>query len=804
MSSIDSVTDPDLEALLDRWDELRESGADPNPAELTQDPALRMRLEKAIAKIVATEAEIGGVPPSPAAPARGVRGRYESLEPHDAGGMGVVYLAYDRELGREIAYKVIQPDLRSDRKSVEKFLNEARITAKLQHPGVVAVHGLTTDDDGRPSYAMRFVKGVPLLDAVKKFHERRQTPPTSRGDWQPLLNHFVRICQAIGHAHSQKLLHRDLAPRNILLVDNTETLVIDWGLAIDLKQNSEDAGTADAALAAPTRAGTAPFTAPEVWDSPTRPGFHSDIYSLGALLYLILTGNPPFSGKSSAEVIERLREGPPPDVKAIQPGVPRPLAKICTKAMSREPGQRYASANALAADINSWLAGERVSADDEPWRETAWRWGGRHRTFMGIAATSLFAVAIGGPMAFIRERGLRGQAEAASSRANELSGVAQRALDMTVETVLIDEQNAVDAVPISVRKDVAQRVIPYYDDLIKHKGNDVAAKAGVAKTLLARARLRHLVGTPEEDKEAVNECLQAADLYAKAVPSPENDYGRALAFNTLGAIFGPLGQYQEAIANFNQASPVLEGLVAEHPDRADYRFALAMCLGNQGNCHRFLGDQQQEKHSSVEAAGEYRAAERAYTEALEQVQELVRKSPEKPKYVQWLCKSWGNLGELQLARGDIPIATKKDSAGHALRKAKEIALELDRKVPNISAIQECLITASLNYAGYLNSEGQLAEAFAEYDQARIGYDRLHLAHPDSEDFRWGQAMARKALGEVLLAQKKPGEARTMLEEAARQYDLLVTDYPQVQPIAEERKQLREELARLWPGSGSTP
>ena len=423
---------------------------------------------------------------------------------------------------------------------------------------------------------------------------------------------------------------------------------------------------------------------------------------------------------------------------------------------------------------------------------------------MGIAATVLLAVAIGGPIALIRERVLRGQADAASFRANELSGVAQRALDMTVETVLIDDQNAVDAVPISVRKDVAQRVIPYYDDLIKLKGNDVAAKAGVAKTLLARARLLHTLGTPREDKAAVDDCLQAADLYAKAVSTPDNDFGRGLALNTLGATFGPLGQYQEAIVHLTEARPVLERLVAEHPDRAEYRFALAMCLGNQGNCHRFQGDQQQEKQSSVEAASEYRSAERAYTEALEQVQELVRKSPEKPRYVQWLCKSWGNIGELQLARGDIAIATKKESAGHALRKAKEIAQELDRKVPNISSIQECLITASLNYAGYLKAEGKLADAFAEYDRARIGYDRLHLAHPDSEDFRWGQAMARKELGEVLLAQKKPGEARTMLEEAARQYNLLVADYPQVQPIAEERKQLREELARLWPGSASTP
>jgi len=803
MLSIDSLNDPDLESLLDRWDELRESGESPSAGELTQDPVLRVRLEKAIAKIVSTEAAIGGVPPSPAALARGVPGRFESLEYHDAGGMGVVYHAYDRELGREVAYKVIKPDLRSDSRSVEKFLNEARITAKLQHPGVVAVHGLTTDADGRPSYAMRFVRGVPLLEVVKKFHESHQPPPTSRAGWQPLLNHFVRICQTIGQAHSQKILHRDLAPRNIMLVDDAETLVIDWGLAIDLKQYSHDGGIADVDHEAPTRAGTAPFTALEVWDSPTRPSFHADIYSLGALLYLILTGRPPYSGNSNSEVIERIREGPPPDVTSIQPGVPRPLAKICARAMSREPGQRYATAESLAADINSWLAGERVRADTEPWRETAWRWAGHHRTSMGIAATFLLAVATGGPIAFIRERGLRGQAESASSRADNLAQVALSALDFTGETVVTDTPNIFDALPISFRKDVAQRVIPYYDKLIALGGDDVAARAGVAKTLLARATLRHILGTPEEDRAAVDDCLQAIDLYASAVKSPDNDFGHGRALLALGGIFGPQGQFQKAITYLTQARPVLERLVTEYPDRTEYRFALAKCLSNEANCHRFLGDQQQAAKSNEEAAREYQSAEHTYKEAVEHARELVRQSPANPRYVEWLSRIWGNIGELQLARGDIPTATKKESAGQALRQAKEIALELDRKVPNVLSIQECLATASLNYAGYLNGEGQHTAAYAEFDQARIIYDRLHMLHPESMDFRLGQAMARKALGEVLIAQKSPGPARTMLEEAARQYDLLVADYPQMLPFAEERKQLREELAQLGQSAGST-
>src|SRR5262249_30523589 len=168
----------------------------------------------------------------------------------------------------------------------------------------------------------------------------------------------------------------------ILVVGGAEPLVVDWGLAIEIGKPGQDFGNADGAGVAPTRAGNAPFTAPEVWESQSSLTFRSDVYALGALLYLVLTGRPPYAGKTLSEILAQLHEGPPPEVGSIRPGVPRPLARICARAMSRDPDQRYATAEALAADVNSWLAGERVVADREPWRETAWRWAGRHRTPM--------------------------------------------------------------------------------------------------------------------------------------------------------------------------------------------------------------------------------------------------------------------------------------------------------------------------------------------------------------------------------------------------------------------------------------
>ncbi|HKM54959.1 MAG TPA: protein kinase, partial [Isosphaeraceae bacterium] len=236
-------------------------------------------------------------------------------------------------------------------------------------------------------YAMRLVQGENLLAAVERFHATRRRTPVSRGDW-PLLGHFIRVCQTIHHAHEIGVLHRDLAPRNVLLTGDGETFVIDWGLASETACSTAHLGNDDRDRDAETREGTAPYTAPEVFDLNERQPFsrRSDIYSLGSLLYLILTGRPPYAGSSTPEVAERVRQGPSPDARVACPGIPRPLARICARAMSRKLGDRYATAHKLARDVEAWVAGDRVSADREPWHEAVWRWTSRYPTRTTVGA----------------------------------------------------------------------------------------------------------------------------------------------------------------------------------------------------------------------------------------------------------------------------------------------------------------------------------------------------------------------------------------------------------------------------------
>ena len=739
--------------------------------------------------------------------------RFRVLRPHAHGGLGAVSVALDVELNREVALKQILDSHADDPVSRQRFLLEAEVTGGLEHPGIVPVYGLGTYADGRPYYAMRFIRGDSLKEAIDRFRADAavNTDPGRRSlELRKLLRRFTDVCNAIDYAHSRGVLHRDIKPGNIIVGKHGETLVVDWGLA---KATGKGDPLAGERMLLPSSAsgssetmpgsalGTPAYMSPEQAEGKLEAlGPRSDVYSLGATLYSLLTGEPPVKGEV-AEVLRAVQRGDFRPPRSIDPTIDWAREAVCLKAMALRPEDRYGSCRALAEDIERWMADEPVLAWREPFTRRAGRWAGRHRTFMGIAATLLLAVGTVGPAAFVRERQLRGRAQAASVRAVELARVAQEAVDLTVETVVIDQGDLLEAVPVSTRKGVAQQVLPYYDRLVALQGDDVAARTGVAKTLLYRARLRHAVGTTEDDEGAVADCLRAAQLYAEAAPTAENASRRARALVSLGAILGPQRRFQEAITHLAQARLILDPLVAAQPDRAEDRFSLALCLSNEANCHRYLGEEIDKQGHTESAAREYRAAERAYADAIDHVERLVKQTPRALRHREWLSRIWGNLGELHAARSDTDKASKHVTAGQALHNAWQIALELDRVARNATLIQDCLATACLNYGDYLKADGRPAEAVAEFDRARLLYDQLHDRHPDQREFRWGQALARASLGMAHREMKSTGPARTTLEEAARHYDLLVADYPKVLQFAAERRLTCDELAGLELDSG---
>jgi tRNA A-37 threonylcarbamoyl transferase component Bud32 len=333
---------------------------------------------------------VGPVPTPPGTP------RYRIIKAHARGALGEVFLARDEELKREVALKEIQEAYADDACSRARFILEAEVTGGLEHPGIVPVYGLGRHPDGRPYYAMRFVRGGSLKEAIDRYHRSAAEPKSDPGErtleFRKLLARFLGVCNAIAYAHSRKILHRDLKPGNVMLGPYGETLVVDWGLAKSLAgtdevdcvsdlqhppgplRSSEDdlspSGTVMGAVV-----GTPAFMSPEQAEGDLdRLGPPSDIYSLGATLYYLLTGKVAFEGRDVAEILRRVREGDFPPPGRVRNGVPNALEAIALKAMALRAEDRYPNARALATDVEHWLAGASVSAYRDWYAVRVWRW----------------------------------------------------------------------------------------------------------------------------------------------------------------------------------------------------------------------------------------------------------------------------------------------------------------------------------------------------------------------------------------------------------------------------------------------
>jgi len=379
--------------------------------------------------------------------------RFRVLRPHARGGLGEVFVARDEEVHREVALKEIQARHADNAESRARFLQEAELTGGLEHPGIVPVYGLGQYADGRPYYAMRFIKGDSLKDAIERFHRDDGPARTAAAkglELRELLGRFVDVCNAIAYAHSRGILHRDLKPGNIMLGKYGETLVVDWGLAKPLgqKEVSQEADEQPILLSktsgsvetmAGSAIGTPQFMSPEqAAGRLDQLGPASDVYSLGATLYCLLTGQPPFGKTDIGVVLQKVKIGEFPTPRQIKRTVPAPLEAICLKAMALKPQDRYSSPQALADDIEHWLADEAVAAYREPLRQRLARWARRHQTIMtagsALLLAGLVAVSVGyGLLAHEHEKTTRAQLDRARAQINALLVASPSAVPTIIE-----------------------------------------------------------------------------------------------------------------------------------------------------------------------------------------------------------------------------------------------------------------------------------------------------------------------------------------------------------------------------------
>jgi ABC-type phosphate/phosphonate transport system substrate-binding protein/tRNA A-37 threonylcarbamoyl transferase component Bud32 len=327
-------------------------------------------------------------------------GDYELLRQVGCGGMGVVYEARHTRLKRQVALKMIRPDLASKR-FLRRFLIEGEAAARLDHPNIIPIYEIK--EDGPDSFlSMQFVPGETLKEKIARGDFRlERSQNNSARDWLPCQRASARlmaaVARAIQHAHERGVFHRDLKPGNILVDSLGQPHIADFGVAKIIREQEQfDAAST---LTVPGAAlGTPEYMAPEQASSSGLVDSGSmaaaDIYSLGALLYELLTGRPPFRGSSNLETLQKVREGDLKRPRAINPGLSRDLETIALKCLERNPDARYASAADVASELERWLAGQPITARPASQPARVARWVKRNPVVAALMVSLFFGVAI--------------------------------------------------------------------------------------------------------------------------------------------------------------------------------------------------------------------------------------------------------------------------------------------------------------------------------------------------------------------------------------------------------------------------
>jgi hypothetical protein len=279
-------------------------------------------------------------------------GGYVRLRRRGRGAMGEVWEAHDRHLQRRVAIKLPQAGRLADPEFLSRFAEEARVTAGLEHPGIVGVHAFHTPAEGPPFYVMRLVDGEPLSAPIWDYHHPppERTPGEQRLRWGRLMQCFAAACEALAFAHARGVIHRDLKPGNIAVGAYGETVILDWGLAQRLDASHPPV--------AGIVVGTPDYMPPEQVDGIA--DRRSDVFGLGAVLYELLTGRAPHTWADGCrpadwqQVVRRAEFARP---RSLAPRTPRALEQICLKALARDPTERYPDAAELVRDIRCHLAG---------------------------------------------------------------------------------------------------------------------------------------------------------------------------------------------------------------------------------------------------------------------------------------------------------------------------------------------------------------------------------------------------------------------------------------------------------------
>jgi serine/threonine-protein kinase len=555
-----------------------------------------------------------GQPPRPRRKKRPEVPGFEILGELGHGGMGVVYQARQTRLKRPVALKMILAGSHASPQQLARFNVEALAVARLQHPNIVQIYEVG-DHDGLPFFALEYVGGGTLHQKI----ERKPQPPRQAAEL------VSTLAQAMQYAHEHGVVHRDLKPANVLLTEEGVPKITDFGLAKAVEEDSALTGSG-------TILGTPSYMAPEQARGQSHDvGPLADVYALGALLYDLLTGRPPFHGATPLDTLEQVRSSEPVPPTQLVPKLPRDLETICLKCLEKEPRQRYASACDLAADLHRFQSGEPILARPVSAPERFVRWCRRNPKIAALGTAVfglLLAVATVSTAAYVQIKQAQAQTEAALQQARDNAEAEKAARLEAVENAKVAQEQS-------------SLTLSTIYGLISVTTADMRARPdqqefGQKLLAIAEAGLERLIRSTAESK-----------------------FDRTIAgvFQRRGDIFQDLGQTKKAFEQYQRAHAIVERLARESPEDPIAKRNLAVACTKLGNISLRLGD--------LKIAQEY------HRQALDLRLEWAKLEPTNPNALpqREVSRSYGALGALSVSAGNPVEALEYYRRSHQWHEA---------------------------------------------------------------------------------------------------------------------------------------
>jgi eukaryotic-like serine/threonine-protein kinase len=768
--------------------------------------------------------------------------RFRLLRPHARGGLGEVFVALDVELNREVALKQILDRHADDPNSRTRFVLEAEITGGLEHPGIVPVYGLGAYGDGRPYYAMRFIRGDSLKEAIDRFHKDaslRADPGKRSLALRKLLRRFTDVCNAIEYAHSRGVLHRDIKPANVIVGKHGETLVVDWGLAKPMGKSEVVAASDERALMPSSASGSAETLPGSALGTPAymspeqasgaldRLGPRSDVYSLGATLYCLLTGKQPFEGDDLGAVLRAVGAGEFPPPRSVEPTIDRALEAVCLKAMATAPEGRYASPRGLADDVERWAADEPVTAWREPLSVRVAHWLRRHRHGVATAGVALAVAALGLGVVAAVQTGAKRRLDLKNRELVEANGLvarsrdqAERRVGLALEAIgsfanavdnNLDVKNRPENEPL--RKAMLQGPLEFYkklrDDL--RAGNDARpeAQAELAEAYRRLASLTHEIGGDADALAALDESAAILEPLTREPPPALRikllkDLSKSLVAR--GALRRQNGRGEGAEQDYRRARALLEGLVRDDPGDASHHKDLAQLLYGTTFVQASAGDADAALETLRTALGPVGDALRLTPGdvSLRTLEATIHQrtgailANQKGRtadamaslrsalaIIEPLAKSRPDDVETQIRLADCyrVMADVLEQAGRheeSLEYCRRRLATIDALIaarPTVNRLRHAGINAARAVASALGEIGRNAEALAMLERAKVAGDRLVRESPTNTDYLNALATVQSAIGAQQYGLGRTAEALASMEAATALQERMVAANP---------------------------